>query len=126
MALKADKNLKLYYSIGEVAQMLNVSESLLRFWEKEFPNIAPKRAGRDVRQYTQADIELLRKIHFLVKERGMKLAAARKALQSGAEKINRDAELAERLKTVRDKLEGLKHALDALQKESTDGENRNC
>lgn len=114
MALKADKNLKLYYSIGEVAEMLGVSESLLRFWEKEFPNIAPKRAGRDVRQYTQADIEQLRKVHFLVKERGMKLAAARRALKSGADRVDRDVELTERLKVVRDELVSLRQALDSL------------
>lgn len=114
MALKGEKNLKLYYSIGEVAEMLGVSESLLRFWEKEFPSIAPKRAGRDVRQYTQADIEQLRKVHFLVKERGMKLAAARKALKSGAGDVDRDVELAERLKNVRDELDNLRRALEGI------------
>ena len=48
--LNTDKKLKLYYSIGEVAQMLGVSETLLRFWEKKFPQLNPKRAGRDIRQ----------------------------------------------------------------------------
>ena len=47
MALKSDKNLKLYYSIREVAEMFDVNESLLRYWEKEFPIIAPKKAGGD-------------------------------------------------------------------------------
>ena len=45
MALKSDKNLKLYYSIREVAEMFDVNESLLRYWEKEFPIIAPKKAS---------------------------------------------------------------------------------
>ena len=57
--LKKDKNLKIYYSVGEVAKMLGVSESLLRFWEKEFPQITPKKAGRGIRQYRQEDIETL-------------------------------------------------------------------
>ena len=49
MALKSDKNLKLYYSIREVAEMFDVNESLLRYWEKEFPIIAPKKAGGNIR-----------------------------------------------------------------------------
>ena len=55
MALKSDKNLKLYYSIREVAEMFDVNESLLRYWEKEFPIIAPKKAGGNIRQYTKED-----------------------------------------------------------------------
>ena len=61
--LNTDKNLKLYYSIGEVARMLNVEESLLRFWEKEFPQLKPKRAGRNVRQYTKEDVETVKLIY---------------------------------------------------------------
>ena len=60
MALNTNKNLKLFYSIKEVAEMFGVNETLLRYWEKEFPQICPKKAGRQVRQYTQADIEQIR------------------------------------------------------------------
>ena len=80
MALNPNKELKLYYSIGEVAEMLGLSETLLRYWEKEFPSITPKKAGRNVRQYSQEDIDQLRLVRHLVKDKGMKLAAARKAL----------------------------------------------
>ena len=52
-----DKDLKLYYSISEVAQMFDVNESLLRFWEKEFPQITPKTSGRGVRQYRKEEGE---------------------------------------------------------------------
>ena len=70
--LNKDKNLKLYYSISEVAQLLGVNESLLRYWEDEFPQqLKPKRAGRGVRQYNTEDIEALKLIYHLVKERGM-------------------------------------------------------
>ena len=65
--LNTDKKLKLYYSIGEVAQMLGVSETLLRFWEKKFPQLNPKRAGRDIRQYRQEDVETAKMIYHLVK-----------------------------------------------------------
>ena len=53
-----DKDLKLYYSISEVAQMFDVNESLLRFWEKEFPQLSPKKGSRGVRQYRKEDIRL--------------------------------------------------------------------
>ena len=54
--LNTDKELKLYYSIGEVADMFGVNPSLLRFWEKEFPQISPKTAGRGIRQYRKEDV----------------------------------------------------------------------
>jgi len=55
MAYNPNKELKLYYSIGEVAKMFDVNESLLRYWEKEFPIISPKKAGGNVRQYRKED-----------------------------------------------------------------------
>ena len=55
MALSKDKNVKLYYSIKEVATQIGVNESTLRFWEKEFPHLRPKTTGNNVRQYTEGD-----------------------------------------------------------------------
>ena len=106
MALNPNKELKLYYSIGEVAEMLGVSETLLRYWEKEFPTITPKKSGRNIRQYSQEDIEQVRLIHHLVKVKGMKLAAARKAL--------RNMEIVSRLQAVREELMQIKKELDGL------------
>ena len=78
MVLNKDKNLKIYYSIKEVAQMLGVAESTLRFWESEFPQIKPKTArGTGIRQYTEKDIEQLKVIYNLVKVRGFKNALRR-------------------------------------------------
>ena len=65
--LNTDKELKLYYSIGEVADMFGVNPSLLRFWEKEFPQISPKTAGRGIRQYRKEDVETIGLIYHLVK-----------------------------------------------------------
>ena len=63
MALNTDKNTKLYYSIKEVAGMIGVNESLLRYWEKEFPHLRPKTIStNNVRQYTEKDIEQIRLI----------------------------------------------------------------
>ena len=80
--LKKDKELKLYYSIKEVAQQLGVNESTLRYWEKEFPSIKPKKNGRGNRMFTKKDIETIKKIHFLVKDRGMTLEGAKKHLKT--------------------------------------------
>ena len=85
----AENPRKLYYSIKEVAQQINVTESLLRYWETEFPHLRPKTTGNRVRQYTEKDIEQIKVIYNLVKVRGFKIAAARKMLQenrNGAEK----------------------------------------
>ena len=71
MALKTDKELKLYYSISEVAKMFDVNESLLRYWEKEFPMISPKKTGGNVRQYRKEDIENIRLVYHLVKRKGV-------------------------------------------------------
>ena len=106
--LNKDKNLKLYYSISEVAQMLGVNESLLRYWEDEFPQqLKPKRAGRGVRQYNAEDIESLKLIYHLVKERGMTLQGARQRLKDNREGTLRNFEAVERLKAIREELVAL-------------------
>ena len=101
--LKKDKNLKLYYSVSEVAEMFGVNESLLRFWEKEFPQIAPKKVGRGIRQYSKEDINTLKLIYHLVKERGMTIDGARKALKvrRSDTATPREVELLERLQRLR-------------------------
>ena len=114
MALNPNKELKLYYSISEVAEMIGVSETLLRYWEKEFPTIAPKKAGRNIRQYSQEDIEQVRVIHHLVKVKGMKLAAARKALKNSRDDVERNVEEVGRLQAVREELKKKKKELDGL------------
>lgn len=73
---------KLYYSIGEVAEMLGVNTSMLRFWETEFKELRPIKNKRGTRSYTQQDIDLLRRIHYLTKECGLTLDGARQQLKS--------------------------------------------
>ncbi|MBQ8225616.1 MAG: MerR family transcriptional regulator [Bacteroides sp.] len=118
--LKTDKELKLYYSISEVAQMFDVNESLLRFWEKDFPQLKPRRAGRGVRQYTKEDIEQVKLIYHLVKERGMTLPGARKRMINQKETTERNFEIVERLKSIRQELVGMRDALDAFTYEQLD------
>jgi len=116
MALNKNKDLKLYYSISEVAQMFGVTETLLRYWEKEFSNIRPEKTGRGVRQYTKADIEQVRLVHHLVKERGMTLQGARDAIRRDKSKgtINRNIEVIEHLKGIRSELQAISHDLNGL------------
>jgi DNA-binding transcriptional MerR regulator len=114
MSLNTNKNLKLYYSIKEVAQMLGVNESLLRYWEKEFPHLRPKTvSSTGVRQYQEKDIEQVKRIYNLVKERGFKLAAARKYLNENRDGADRSNEVLEMLTSLRDQLKDLKRHLDA-------------
>lgn len=115
MALKTDKDLKLYYSIGEVAQMFDVNETLLRFWEKEFPQITPKKSGRNIRQYTKEDIEQIRTIYNLVKVRGLKISAAREALKKNKEGTVQTIEVVERLRAIRAELVNIKKGLAGLE-----------
>ena len=71
---------KRYFSISEVAKMLEVKPSLLRFWEKQFKQIAPKTNARGKRAYKQEDIDIIRRIYDLVKVQGLTLEGARKSL----------------------------------------------
>ena len=111
----AKKNLKLYYSIREVSELLNVSESLLRYWEKEFPSIHPKKVGRGIRQYSKDDIEAIRVVYHFVKERGMTLSGAREAMKREKGNPNKKTELIDRLKFVRDELQAINRELNTLE-----------
>ena len=109
--LNTDKELKLYYSIGEVADMFGVNTSLLRFWEKEFPQISPKTAGRGIRQYRKEDVETIGLI-YLVKEKGMTLPGARQRLKDNKEATVRNYEIMNRLKAIKEELLAIKGELD--------------
>ena len=94
---------KLFYSMGEVSEMFDVRPSLLRHWETQFPMLRPKRNKKGNRLYSPQDVEHLKSIYHLVKERGMTLEGDCKAMrQQRADKgVSRDAELMERLQRIR-------------------------
>ncbi len=94
--------------------MLDVSESLLRYWETEFPHLKPKTTGNRVRQYTPKDIEQIKVVYNLVKVRGHKLSAARKMLNMNRAGVDRSAEIQNTLIAVRDELKELKKQVDML------------
>lgn len=118
--LNRDKNLKLYYSISEVAAMLGVNESLLRFWETKFPQLKPKKAGRNIRQYSKEDVETAKLIYYLVKERGMTLTGALQRMRNNKESTLRNFEVVDRLKSIREELVRMRDALDAFTYEQVE------
>lgn len=111
----AREDLKLFYSISEVAQMFGVNESLLRYWEKEFPQITPKKGSRGIRQYRKEDVETIRLIYHLVKEKGMTLPGARQKLKDNKETTVRNFEIVSRLKEIREELLSMKKELDGAR-----------
>ena len=115
MSLNLDKNLKLYYSIAEVAQKFGINESTLRYWEQEFPYLKPKTRGAGkVRQYSEKDIEQIQLIYNLVKVRGFKIAAAKKIINSNRTGADKTAEVLSKLIEIRDELQLMKKHLDAI------------
>jgi DNA-binding transcriptional MerR regulator len=97
----AEKNEKLYYSMGEVAEMLDVTPTLLRFWEKRFDIIKPHKNKKGNRLFSPDDVNNLKTIYHLVKERGMTLDGAARQLRGRRSEIARDVEIAERLGAIR-------------------------
>lgn len=105
---------KMYYRIGEVARMFNVNPSLIRFWEKEFDIIQPKKNKRGVRLFTRQDIENFQLIYHLIKERGYTIKGAREKLSQNPRDAFNKAEVVKSLKKIRSFLESLKSSLDEL------------
>ena len=114
MALNTEKNLKLFYSIKEVAEIIGVNESLLRYWEKEFPQLKPKTGANRVRQYTEKDIEQIKVIYNLVKVRGFKISAAKKMIHANRQGVDKSADVLETLISIRDQLQDLKAQLGQI------------
>lgn len=92
---------KLYYSIGEVAKMFDVNTSLVRFWEKEFDILKPKKNKKGNRLFTQKDVDNLKVIYHLVKERGYTLDGAKKKLRENKGDTIQNEQIVERLKEIR-------------------------
>jgi DNA-binding transcriptional MerR regulator len=102
---------KLYYSIGEVAEMFNVNASLIRFWEKEFDIIKPKKNKKGNRFFTQQDIEHIRLIYHLVKERGLTLNGARKKIRENKDDTNNNYDVIKTLTEIKNMLLEIKESL---------------
>lgn len=102
---------KLYYSIGEVSNMFNVNTSLIRFWEREFEILRPKKNAKGNRLFTQEDLENLKIIFHLVKERGFTLEGAKKKMRENKGSVEHNVKVVDSLKRIRMFLEELKEQL---------------
>ena len=111
MPLNTHEIEKLYFSIGEVSEMFGVNASLLRFWEKEFPQLQPRKNSRGNRVYSKKDIQLFSRIHDLVKEKGFTLEGAKNALKEKAD-ISKEEQVLKRLLRIRSELLKIEKSLD--------------
>ena len=101
MAYKEKEIEKLYYSIGEVSEMFNVAPSLIRFWESEFEIIQPKKNRKGNRQFTKEDIDNVRTIYHLVKEKGFTLQGAKEMLKNDTQSVKDKMEMLGSLRHMR-------------------------
>ncbi len=99
---------KRYYTIGEVATHFKVNTSLLRYWEKEFKEIQPQKKTKGFRKYTPKDIENIRLIYHLLKEKGMTIEGAKNQLKISKKKIEDKLVVLKKLKDIKKELEALR------------------
>ncbi|MBP3738045.1 MAG: MerR family transcriptional regulator [Muribaculaceae bacterium] len=105
---------KKFYKIGDVAKILELPESTLRYWETQFTIIKPRRNAKNIRFYTPNDIEIIRKIYYLVKEKGFKLDAAQAQIRANRDGVDKRYDVVTRLKGVKEQLKELQKALNTV------------
>ncbi|MGC9470595.1 MAG: MerR family transcriptional regulator [Bacteroidales bacterium] len=111
MPYKEPKVEKVFYTIGEVAEMFHVNTSLVRYWEKEFDIIKPKKNKKGNRLFTPQDVENFHLIYHLVKEKGMTLKGARKKLRENREDTVNNFQVIESLQNIRKMLIDIRDSL---------------
>ncbi len=105
---------KKFYKIGDVSEILGIPESTLRYWETQFTIIKPKRNKKNIRYYTPNDIEIIRRVYYLVKEKGMKLDAAQAQIRHNRDGVDKRFDAIEKLKDIKEQLLKFQEALDEL------------
>ena len=105
---------KKFYKIGDVSEILGIPESTLRYWETQFTIIKPKRNKKNIRFYTPHDIEIISKVYYLVKEKGLKLDAAQAQIRHNREGVDKRYDAIAQLKSIREQLVAFQKSLDAL------------
>jgi DNA-binding transcriptional MerR regulator len=108
---ETDDKLKRYYSISEVADLFGVSKSLIRFWEGEFEMLKPHKNSKGDRRFTQQNLEQIREIYHLVKERGFTLSGAKQELKDRQQRDKEKQQVVETLERVKNLLLELKNKL---------------
>lgn len=102
---------KIYYSISELSEHFGVAQSLLRYWEKEFDKINPKRNKKGTRFYSKQDVEQIKLVYHLVKEQGHTLEGARQKLKHSKKKVEVRVEVKDRLEKIKADLIALRDQL---------------
>lgn len=108
---------KKFYKINQVAEIVGIQPSTLRYWETQFGNVLkPKRSEKGTRYYTSADIEKVRMINFLVRKRGIRIEKAQEMIRHNHSGVTKRYEAMERLKSVRDQLATLLASIDSMNR----------
>ena len=102
---------KRYYSMGELAKAFNVNASLIRFWDKEFDILKPKKNAKGNRMFTPEDVKNLQLIYHLVKERGFTLEGAKAHLKDGQKKTLDNFDIISKLESIKTQLLNIKNEL---------------
>lgn len=102
---------KHFYTIGEVADMFGVNASLIRFWEKNFDNIKPHKNKKGNRLFTRENIEEVKLVHYLVKEKGMTLKGAQQKIKENPQDTFHEHEVVEKLRSIREILVEIRNEL---------------
>ena len=110
---------KKYFNIGEVAEILGEPQSTLRYWEKEFSQLKPRRSAGNRRYYTPEDLEILQIIKFLLHVKGLKIENVKEQLKHNKKNISRKLKVIEKLKEVREDLEVLLSSLNLREQKLT-------
>jgi DNA-binding transcriptional MerR regulator len=106
-----EKDKRLYFSIKEVAEHFQVNESLLRFWEKEFASINPRKSSGGTRQYAKTDIEAIAVVFHLLKEQGLTIEGAKQKLKTKKDEYQTKSTILSKLEAVRKELNDLMNEL---------------
>ncbi len=103
---------KIYYSIGEVARMVGVTPSSIRYWENNFDELSPRTNQKGTRQFTAGDIETIKLINHLVKERGMTIKGARQKLKDNRDETIHTWEIVKRLQGIKQELTQIRDEME--------------
>lgn len=112
MPYKKPKIEKIFFTIGEVAEMIDENTSLIRYWENQFNALKPQKNKKGNRLFTTDDIATIKLIHYLVKERGLTLNGAKQKLKENRDETIQNYEIVKRLQSVRDELIGIRDEMD--------------
>jgi len=105
---------KKFYKIGDVSEILGIPESTLRYWETQFTIIKPRRSKKNIRYYTPHDIEIINRVYYLVKEKGLKLDAAQAQIRHNRDGVDKRFEAIKLLKDIKAQLVSFQEALDQV------------